>query len=233
MTKINCVETAPALPMDESTIIDYLKKNPNVLERHPEVVTQLTFSHDTGAAVSLVERQLRLLRDENQGLKNKLSSLVHIARENEELGQRFHRLSLELMAGEHLHDIIAMTQDQVQTFFYTDYVSFCFNDEFEKQLNGLEKNVLDSKSRHRSEIREWMEQRKPVFGPFDPGLQKQFFGDQRQIASCVLIPLYHTRDFGLLVLGSKSRDRFTNGMGTVFLRQLGELISGKIKNYLT
>lgn len=233
MTKINSAETVQALPIDESVIIDYLRKNPGILERHPEVLTQLTFSHDSGSAVSLVERQLRLLREENQGLKNKLSSLVHIARENEELGQRFHRLSLELMAGEHLHDIIAMTQDQVQTFFYTDYVSFCFNDELADQLKGLEKNVLNAKSKHAAKIRDWMVQRKPVFGPLDPGLQKQFFADQKQMVSCVLIPLYHTKDFGLLVLGSKSRDRFTSNMGTVFLSQLGELISGKIKNYLT
>lgn len=232
MTKINSAEPVQAVTLDESAIIDHLRKNPDILERHPEVMTQLRFSHDSGAAVSLVERQLRLLREENQALKNKLSSLLHIARENEELGQRFHRLSLELMAGEHLHDIIAMTQDQVQTFFYTDYVSFCFNDDLADQLKGLEKNVLNPRSKHATKIRDWMQQRKPVFGPLDPGLQKQFFSDQPQMVSCVLIPLYHTRDFGLLVLGSKSRDRFTSSMGTVFLSQLGELISGKIKNYL-
>lgn len=234
MTKITTnAETVESSDMDEASVIDYLSNNPEVLERHPEVLTQLTFPHESGSAVSLVERQLKMLREENQGLKNKLSELVHIARENEELSQRFHRLSLELMAGEHLHDIVAMTQNQVQTFFYTDYVSFCFNDKMTEQLTGLEKNILNPKSQYAATIREWMHGRQPVFGPLDPGLRRLLLGDYSQMSSCVLIPLYHTSDFGLLILGSKSADRFTHGMGTVFLTQLGELISGKLKNYLS
>lgn len=233
MTNSRNAERVDVQTVDEATIIDYLKKHPELLERHPEVLKQLTFIHDSGNAVSLVERQLKLLREENKNLKNKLSALVHIARENEELGQRFHRLSLELMAGEHLHDIVAMTQDQVQTFFYTDHVRFCFNHELAAQLSGLESSILDPNARHADKIKSWMQNRKPVFGPLDSAIHRQFFGERSQINSCVLIPLYHTRDFGLLVLGSKSRDRFTSQMGTVFLSQLGELISGKLKNYLT
>lgn len=232
MTNTTNAERMATDEMDESSVIEHLRKNPEILERHPEILTELTFSHDSGDAVSLVERQLKLLRDENKTLKNKLSALVHIARENEELGQRFHRLSLELMAGDHLHDIIAMTQDQVQTFFYTDHVSFCFNDEFAESLHGLERLVLQPADPHADSIRDWMKKRSPVFGPLDNQLHQQFFGDSSQIKSCVLIPLYHTRDLGLLLLGSKSRDRFTSSMGTVFLTQLGELISSKIRNYL-
>ncbi len=230
-TTINA-ERAATTDLDESVIIDYLKQHPDLLERHPEVLKQLTFTHDSGAAVSLVERQLKLIRDENQGIKNKLSSLVHIARENEELGQRFHRLTLELMAGDHLNDIVAMTRDQVQTFFYTDYVGFRFHDELRERLDGLQASIIDSDSKHAAKLRDWMAKRKPVFGPFDPGMHKQLFGDQTQIQSAVLIPLYHTQDFGLLVLGSRSRDRFNDHMGTVFLTQLGELISAKIRNFL-
>ena len=233
MTKTTNAKRIESDEMDESAIIDHLRKNPDLLERHPEVLTELTLSHDSGSAVSLVERQLKLLREENKNLKNKLSALVHIARENEELGQRFHRLSLELMSGDQLHDIIAMTQDQVQTFFYTDHVSFCFSEQFAEPLIGLEKIVLNPQDPHAETIHEWMKQRKPVFGPLDNDLHQQFFGDSTQINSCVLIPQYHTHDFGLLLLGSKSHDRFTSTMGTVFLSQLGELISSKISNYLT
>ena len=232
MTKITQAEQVPSSTMDEQAAITFLKNNPDVLERHPEVLTQLTFPHESGAAVSLVERQLKLLREENLKLKDKLSHLVQIARENEELGQRFHRLSLELMATETLHDIVAISQNQIQTFFYTDHVSFCFHDELADQLEGLEKNILDPDNKHASKIRDWIHKRQPVFGPLDPGMTKLLFGENNQMASCVLIPLYHTRDFGLLVLGSKSKERFTHGMGTVFVTQLGELISNKIKYHL-
>ncbi len=233
MTNITTAEPVQELNLDETSVIDYLKNNPGVLERHPEVLTMLTFPHESGAAVSLVERQLKLLREENKELKDKLGELVNIARENEELGQRFHRLSLELMTTQQLHDIVALTQDQVQTFFYTDYVSFCFNDELADKLDGLEKNILDTDNPLAQQVRGWMKARNPVFGPLDQDLLRLLFGDNQQIASCVLIPIYHTRDMGLLMLGSKSEDRFRAEMGTVFLIQLGELISHKLKYHLS
>ncbi len=232
MTKTTTAEKIKPESMDESKVMDYLKNNPESLERHPEILSQLTFPHESGAAVSLVERQIKILRDDNRSLRNKLTELVQIARENEELSQRFHRLSLELLAGEHLHDIIAMTHDQVETFFYTDYVGFYFHDDLSSQLGGLENITLDPDNKHARKVRKWMHNRKPVFGPFDQGIRKLLLDDQKQLASSVLIPLYHTNDIGLLILGSKSKDRFIEGMGTVFLAQLGELISSKLKIYL-
>lgn len=232
MTKTTNVKPLNPALIDEASVMQFLKMNPNALERHPDILSQLTFTHESGSAVSLVERQIKQLRDDNQSLKNKLSELVHIARENEELAQRFHRLSLELMVGEHLHDIIAMTHDQVETFFYTDYVGFCFHDELADQLKGLEKTILDPQNRHAATIKGWIRDRKPVFGPFNSELHHLLLGDRGQLSSCALIPLYHTRDIGLLVLASKSKDRFVDGMGTVFLSQLGELVSSKIKLFL-
>jgi len=232
MTKTTSAKQIQPQTMDEASVMDYLKNNLHCLERHPEILASLTFPHESGSAVSLVERQIKVLRDNNQQLKSQLSELIHIARENEELSQRFHRLSLELMAAEHLHDIIAMTHDQIETFFYTDYVGFCFNSQLKSQLKGQEKNVLDPSSKHATRVTKWMHDRKPVFGPFDPGLRKLLLGDHAQLASYVLIPLYHTTDMGFLVLGSRSRERFNEGMGTVFLNQLGELVSSKLKNYI-
>lgn len=233
MTEINNTDPIQLTAMDESVIIDYLKDNTDLLERHPGVMTQLTFAHESGAAISLVERQLKLLREENKDLKVKLSNLVYIARENEELSQRFHRLSLELMGAEQLHDIVAMARDQIQTFFYTDYVSFCFHDRLADQLKGLENNTLDPDNTNTARIRDWIHQRKPVFGPLDAGVKKLLFTPHFPMASCALIPLYHTNDIGLMVLGSKSKERFNDGMGTVFLTQLGDLISSKLNNYLS
>ena len=113
-------------PLDEAKVIEYLQQNPEVLMAYPAIFSSLSIPHETGVATSLLERQLKLLRDENQSLKSKIDELVVIARENEELNQRFHRLALELMHADQLHDVLAMVQDQVQTFFYTDFVCFRF-----------------------------------------------------------------------------------------------------------
>jgi len=102
---------------EEAKVIDYLQKNPGVLESYPEVFTALSIPHHGGGVASLVERQLKILRAENATLKKNLAELVSIARENEELNQRFHRLATELISANQLHDVLAMVQDQVQTFF--------------------------------------------------------------------------------------------------------------------
>ncbi len=233
MTKPTSAESLTSDPIQEGAVIDYLKNNPGLLERHPEVLSALTFTHQSGAAISLVERQLKVLRDENKGLRNKLAELVHIARENEELSHRFHRLSLELMSGHNLHDIIAMIRDQIQTFFYTDYVSFFFSDSLRGQLKGLENHVLDPGHKQAAQIQQWMKARKPEFTPLDQELRTLIFGEEVKLTSSVLIPLYHTDDIGLLALGSKTHDRFSGDMGTIFLTQLGDLVSSKLKHLLS
>jgi uncharacterized protein YigA (DUF484 family) len=191
--------------IDETKIIQYLQDNPEVLMKYPDIFSALAIPHQTGAATSLVERQLKLLREENLSLKSKIDELVGIARENEELNQRFHRLALELMNTDQLHDVLAMVQDQVQTFFYTDFVCFRF-------LPGIS---VDS-----------------VCGRQDEKINRELFGPELHIGSSAMIPLYHTKGLGLLCLGSTSADRFGLSMGTIFLQQLGELVSNRLKNLL-
>ena len=217
---------------DEAKVIQYLQKNPEVLMAYPEVFSALAIPHQTGAATSLVERQLKLLREENQALKSKIDELVGIARENEELNQRFHRLALELMNTDQLHDVLAMVQDQVQTFFYTDFVCFRFLPGVSDAGNILKGLYLDSHSGIVDSVKPWIQGRKPVCGRQDEKINRELFGPDIRIGSSALIPLYHTRDLGLLCLGSVSADRFGLTMGTIFLQQLGELVSNRLKNLL-
>jgi len=217
---------------DESSVIRYLQDNPGVLMAYPEIFSELTIPHQTGGATSLVERQLKLLREENQQLRSKIDELVGIARENEELNQRFHRLALELMSTEHLHDVLAMVQDQVQTFFYTDFVCFRFLPGVSESGNVLDGLYLDADSGIVERIKPWVEARQPICGQQDDAINRELFGPDIRIASCAFIPLYHARDLGLLCLGSVSPERFGPSMGTIFLQHLGELVSNRLKNLL-
>jgi uncharacterized protein YigA (DUF484 family) len=225
-------EQQPSTQTDESRVIEYLQKNPAILMDYPEIFSSLSIPHHTGGATSLVERQLKLLREENQHLRSKIEELVGIARDNEELNQRFHRLALELMDAEQLHDVLAMVQDQVQTFFYTDFVCFRFLPDINETGNTLDGLHLDANSDIIERINPWIEGRKPVCGRHDDDIHRDLFGPDLRIASSAFIPLYHTRNLGLLCLGSISAERFSSTMGTIFLQHLGELVSNRLKNLL-
>jgi len=217
---------------DEALVIRYLRDNPAILLDYPQIFSALSIPHQTGGATSLVERQLKLLRDENKQLRSKIDELVGIARDNEELNRRFHRLALELMNTDQLHDVLAMVQDQVQTFFYTDFVCFRFLPGVRESGNILDGLYLSADSGIVERIQPWLEARKPICGGNDDNINRQLFGEDMRIASSAFIPLYHTHDLGLLCLGSVSAERFSASMGTIFLQHLGELVSNRLKHLL-
>lgn len=231
MSEISAEKPALAA-IEESAVIRYLQDHPSVLMEYPQVFSTLDIPHHTGGATSLVERQLKILRDENQQLRAKIDELVGIARDNEELNQRFHRLALELMSTEHLHDILALVQDQVQTFFYTDFVCFRFLPNVSEAGSVLDGLYIDADGDVIERIHPWIEGRKPICGQRDEEIIRELFGDNMRVASCAFIPLYHTRNLGLLCLGSISAERFNTNMGTIFLQHLGELVSNRLKNLL-
>ena len=225
-------EQQPNEQTDESRVIEYLQKNPAILMDYPDIFSSLSIPHQTGGAISLVERQLKLLRDDNKHLRSKIEELVSIARDNEELNQRFHCLALELMDTGQLHDVLAMVQDQVQTFFYTDFVCFRFLPDISETGNTLDGLYLNADNGIVERISPWIDARKPICGQHDDDTNRDLFGPDLQIASSAFIPLYHTRNLGLLCLGSVSAERFGPSMGTIFLQHLGELVSNRLKNLL-
>ena len=70
--------------IDESEIAAYLQSNPDFFERHTAVLAKLRLPHMPGSAtVSLVERQVAVLRQGNIKLERKLRDLLDVARGND------------------------------------------------------------------------------------------------------------------------------------------------------
>lgn len=224
--------SSKAAQTDESITIEFLRENPDILMSYPEIFASMAIPHQSGGMTSLVERQMKMLRAENYTLKKNMDELVAIARENEELNQRFHRLSLELISTDQLDDVLAMVQNQVQTFFYTDYVRFRFLPSVIDRKSRLNAHYLNRDSSILKTIEPWLKQRKAVCGQQEEKINHELFGDSVNIGSSAIIPLFHAGDLGLLCLGSVSDKRFNRSMGSIFLEQLGELVSIRVQGLL-
>ena len=82
----------------EEIVSSYLSQNPDFLEKQPSLLKHLELNHASGPAISLIERQVQYLRQQNEALEQQHNQLIQVASDNEKLMHRLHQLTLELMS---------------------------------------------------------------------------------------------------------------------------------------
>ncbi len=75
-------EERKKLILDEKDVLEYLKLNPGIFERHEAFLTNLNLHYDNHAVSSLVKKQLAKLRKKNLEQKNKYNELLQNAETN-------------------------------------------------------------------------------------------------------------------------------------------------------
>lgn len=216
------------MALSDEQIIAFLNKKPEFIRDNLAQLSELDIPHDSGVATSLIERQVGVLRTENTHLKKNLKQLIEIARNNEDLSQRIHKLFIEIMNAEALDDLMATIQEQMQSFFNTELVLFRFFSTMELRPHISDDLVFELKNRQASQLKKWLKQRKPACGELQDDVFSALFAKEKNIKSMAVIPLFGVKEYGTLLLGSSDKTRFSEAKGTVFLAQLGELVSSRL-----
>ena len=221
-----------ALPVDtfgEEDVAGYLREHPDFFENHLALLASLRVPHPCGTAVSLVERQIGLLREQNRQLRNKMMNLVQIARENTVTQEKVQRLTLALLEARTLDEVLFSAIDQLRQEFQADLVAFWL---YEAPANACGDDIhrLEDGAPGLDAFKRFFTERRPLCGRLRSEQLAFLFGRQAEtVASAVLLPLGEARPLGMLAIGSHSEDRFHPGMGTSVLMQLGELLSRALR----
>ena len=91
--------------MDEDDVRDFLVQNPDYFQKNPELLGLIQIPHSTGAAVSLVERQVSVLRDRNVDLRHRLRDLGSTAKDNDQMFADTRELVLGLLPARNLAEL--------------------------------------------------------------------------------------------------------------------------------
>ncbi|MDX1626636.1 MAG: DUF484 family protein [Wenzhouxiangellaceae bacterium] len=211
--------------LSASRVADWLKQHPDFLDEHPDVLAALQVAHDSGVA-SLIERQVEVLRDENDRLRRQLALLSGIAGENERLMQRLHRLSLDLMAIGEAAPFLSELDRRLREDFRADEVRLLLDDPSPAPSDSeLARPLPDSRPDWLSQL---LAEGEPACGRLTLDKRTFCFGDHgSELGSAALVPI---GDAGLLAIGATSDERFHPDMGTLFLRLLGETIQLRLKS---
>lgn len=213
-------------------IVEFLGSHPDFLEKHPQLVAKLQIPHRAGEAVSLIEKQVEILRNQNRNLERKLVDLIEVARANDAAVERIHQLMLSLIDANDLADMLHNMQDRLRHRFGADAVTLLLFKGNPKQVEfGPAKRV--EKGYMENEFQQVFTSGQPVVGRLRPRQLEILFAEEApRIGSGALIPLGANADVGLLAVGAHSEDQFGPTLGTTFLSRIGELLSASLRRHL-
>ena len=218
-------------PRNEDTVMRYLRDNPDFFGRHPMLLTDLSLPHDSGQAISLVERQVAILRERNIDMRRRLTHLVGAANVNDTLFEKTRRFTLRVLDCENLDAIEAVLAETLIDDFAADHAR-CFV----SHPNAFESRRLLTFCGSAQEL--------PLIhltqttglscGLLRADEFQKLFGESAKVdGSAALILLRHGDLVGILAIGSRDPMRFTPEMGTLFIRYIGDVLSRVLARLLT
>ena len=221
--------------IDDRQVIDYLRANPDLFQTYSSELSDLKVEHASGAAVSLIERQVELLRERIFRMRRRMNQLLHTARGNDALFAKIRSLTLALLDVSTWNDLNEVLATNVLVEFDADYV--CCH---------VQSDHLDF-----DHIRSYGDA--PPFEPFVSGqmpvcaaLRAAFVRSRRVRTaalraaelqslfparhhdgdgSAVLLPLTLNTGHGCLAVGSRETHRFTRDLDTLFVSHIGDILS--------
>ena len=213
----------------KDVVANYLKKYPDFLVENPELLETLEIHHCSGAAVSLIEKQVEQLRAANEDLNQQLSYLIRVATENEQLMSRLHRLTLELMAIDSRNEFFTHLGGALLNDFNTDILQICLFDPELAADAGEDIMSIEADDSRMEPFSALLEKDETFCGRLGEERMDFLFGSKaRWVQSMALMPLGENGRFGLMAIGSSDQNRFFPGMGTLFLDLLADVISANL-----
>lgn len=221
--------------LGDDDVAGYLKANRDYFERHPGLLAHLRLPHQVGSnAVSLIERQVAILREKNRKLDGKLRELLGVARANDMLSGKIHKLSLKLIGSHDTGSIMELIERTLRQDLGADQaVLLLFADGPVKAdlLAGAYTRRIDRKEPGLELFHSFLKTSRPRCGQVKGAKREFLFGrDATDIQSAALIPLGKKAEVGFIAIGSHDAARFHPGMSTDFLVRLGELIERGLRS---
>jgi len=200
----------------------WLRRHPGFLKQFPDLALTLVVPRDDGPTASLASYQLEVLRDKNRELSRRLAELAGNAQVNERLAVRTHQLTLALMRQHTAADTLKAMAASLAEDFNGDRVRIVLLKPVEGQPEAEWLQVIGEDDARLAPFRDCLRDGEPICGRLQAEKQQVLYGeDVEDVQSTALLPL---PGVGLLAVGSRDPNRFYPGMGTLFLRMMGEAL---------
>ncbi|MDR1075698.1 MAG: DUF484 family protein [Xanthomonadaceae bacterium] len=203
-------------------IAAWLQRNPEFFQHFPELALSLALPRDNGRTASLATYQLEILRDKNRELLRRLGELSANAQVNERLAVRTQQLTLALMR----QTSPAATLRAMAATLTEDFAGDLVRIVAFRPVEGVEESdwlqIIPEMNHRLDPFRDSLRDDEPLCGRLHADKNALLYGARAaEVQSSALLSLSGT---ALIAVGSHDGNRFYPGMGTLFLRMMGEAL---------
>jgi uncharacterized protein YigA (DUF484 family) len=219
--------------VDESAVASYLAATPEFFDRHAQLLSKIRLpdARGGGTTVSLLERQVEVLRERNRQLERKVKDFMDVARENDALGNRVLSMARRLIAAKDGSAVVGAIEAALREDFDAAQ-SVLVLTPAGAPPGAAESRFLRLVAAEAPELRTFetlFSAGKPRCGQLRDSQREFLFGtDAAEVGSVALVPLGAKGSLGLLACGSNDLQRFNPTMSTDFLGHIGELIAAAL-----
>lgn len=203
-------------------VIEFLEANPDFLDRNPDLLAKLRFSHQVEGATSLIERQIRVLREEQSTARQRFEQLAANAELNQKLLEKIEHFTIELLDCRNAQPMISRAHHLLKELFGLGGSLILTSEGIHPELS---KGVHRCSEDDLKKIRELVSDR-PAYMGRPPEWLSNFTSDlgSSVSGSVAAVPLALDQGSGYILLGSSDEMRFQNDMGSDFLTYIAALV---------
>ncbi|MGB3393271.1 MAG: DUF484 family protein [Stenotrophomonas sp.] len=210
-------------------IAAWLRRHPGFLKQFPDLALTLVVPRDDGPTASLASYQLEVLRDKNRELSRRLAELAGNAQVNERLAVRTHQLTLALMRQTSAADTLRAMAASLEEDFAGDLVRIVSLQPVPELEQAPWLQVIAANDPKLASFHDCLQDGEPICGRLQPEKNELLYAERiGEVASTALLPL---PGIGLIAVGSHDPNRFYPGMGTLFLRMMGEALAAGLQRF--
>jgi uncharacterized protein len=206
--------------LNDEIVREYLMNHDDFLQRHPDMLDYLHVSHASGSAISLVEKQVSVLRERNMDMRARLKALTANARDNDVLYERTRALVVKLLAADSVEALYKTFIDAMTTDFRVEYASMILYGDPGQHVS-LRTETQDTV---KAEIGSLFRGHKAVCGTLRQEELQFLFAQGSAMGSAAIMPLSGSEQLGLIAVGSSDANYYNSKVGTLFLSHIADVL---------
>jgi uncharacterized protein YigA (DUF484 family) len=223
--------------LDSNAVAAWLKQHPDFFVEHGELLLDLRIPHESGKAISLLERQVTVYRKRQESMESQFHEIIDNARANDELFEITRMVLLDLLRCTNLLSLKACIEDKLKDDFNASASQLVFISEKNLPQDSILKCLPSTAVR--TALGELYQKQRTWCGPLNAVQQELLFaGSDKPIVSAAIVPLHLPElspireRYGqpLLLVGSTEVQHFNSSLDTLFLDFIGEVLAVHLHN---